>query len=58
MNENSPPSYGSANSAYQVIKMNVDNLKLIQVGFTLTDEDGNMPEGISTWQFNFKFDIK
>jgi CCR4-NOT transcription complex subunit 7/8 len=57
MNENSPPQYGS-NSTYQFIKMNVDNLKLIQVGFTLTDEDGNLPEGISTWQFNFKFDIK
>lgn len=57
MNENSPPSYGTS-SAYQIIKMNVDNLKLIQVGFTLTDEDGNFPEGVSTWQFNFKFDMK
>jgi CCR4-NOT transcription complex subunit 7/8 len=31
-------------------------LKLIQVGFTLSDAEGNFPEDISTWQFNLAFD--
>lgn len=43
---------------YTTIRMNVDNLKLIQIGITLCDEKGNLPDGISTWQFNFKFDLK
>lgn len=42
---------------YQTIRHNVDRLKLIQVGFTLSDENGNHPPGICTWQFNFKFDL-
>jgi len=41
---------------YKTIKMNVDELKLIQVGISLASEDGYMPEGVTTWQFNFKFD--
>jgi CCR4-NOT transcription complex subunit 7/8 len=42
---------------YKTIKMNVDELKLIQVGISLASEDGYLPEGVSTWQFNFKFDV-
>lgn len=42
---------------YKTIKMNVDKLKIIQVGITLADEDGHMPPGCGTWQFNFKFDL-
>jgi CCR4-NOT transcription complex subunit 7/8 len=38
--------------------MNVDNLKIIQLGITLSNEDGVFPEECSTWQFNFKFDLK
>jgi len=38
--------------------MNVDKLKVIQVGISLADEDGYLPQGIGTWQFNFKFDLK
>jgi CCR4-NOT transcription complex subunit 7/8 len=40
---------------YKTIKMNVDNLKVIQVGVTLCDEKGRSPSP-STWQFNLKFD--
>jgi len=32
-------------------------MKLIQVGITLSDAEGNLPPEISTWQFNFKFDV-
>ncbi|CDW81835.1 caf1-domain-containing protein [Stylonychia lemnae] len=42
---------------YLKIKANVDILKIIQVGITLSDENGNLPEPVSTWQFNFNFDI-
>ena len=31
---------------------------MIQVGLTLSDENGNSPPGGGTWQFNFKFDLK
>jgi CCR4-NOT transcription complex subunit 7/8 len=35
----------------------VDNLKIIQLGITLSDKNGNLPKDVSTWQFNFKFDV-
>ena len=38
--------------------MNVDKLKVIQVGISLADEEGFMPPGVGTWQFNFRFDLK
>ena len=41
---------------YKTIKMNVDNLKVIQVGITLCDEKGRYPPGNCTWQYNLKFD--
>merc|ERR1719447_673830 len=43
---------------YFTTKANVDMLKLIQVGITLMDEKGKTPEGISTWCFNFSFDLE
>jgi len=42
---------------YQQVKCNVDLLKLIQLGISLFDREGNSPKGISTWQFNFKFNL-
>ena len=42
---------------YQTLRCNVDLLKMIQVGLTLSDENGNPPPGGGTWQFNFKFDL-
>jgi CCR4-NOT transcription complex subunit 7/8 len=43
---------------YQVLRCNVDMLKLIQLGLTLMDENGNTPPGTYTWQFNFKFNLQ
>ncbi|KAJ1918676.1 CCR4-NOT core DEDD RNase subunit [Mycoemilia scoparia] len=42
---------------YQLLRCNVDLLKIIQLGITLSDAEGNLPsDGVpSTWQFNFKF---
>ena len=44
---------------YQLLRCNVDLLKLIQVGLSFCDEDGNPPPPPtpSTWQFNFKFSL-
>lgn len=41
---------------YQTMRCNVDMLKIIQLGITLCDEEGNRPEGM-TWQFNFQFNL-
>ncbi|CAG0902191.1 unnamed protein product [Darwinula stevensoni] len=42
---------------YQLLKCNVDLLKIIQLGLTFLDENGKTPPGYSTWQFNFKFNL-
>jgi CCR4-NOT transcription complex subunit 7/8 len=44
---------------YRTIKMNVDKLKVIQVGLSFADDTGCLPVShVCTWQFNFKFDLK
>jgi len=47
----------SADYQYQLLRCNVDLLKIIQLGLTFLDADGNLPEGVTTWQFNFKFNL-
>lgn len=43
---------------YQLLRCNIDLLKIIQVGITFMDENGKLPEtGYTTWQFNFKFNL-
>ncbi|KAF0296340.1 CCR4-NOT transcription complex subunit 7 [Amphibalanus amphitrite] len=42
---------------YQLRRCNVDHLKMIQLGITFFDEHGNMPHPITTWQFNFRFNL-
>lgn len=42
---------------YLRIKANVDDLNIIQIGITLSDEEGNVPTPVCTWQFNFQFDL-
>lgn len=43
---------------YQQLRVNVDMLKLIQLGLTFSDEEGNTPLGACTFQFHFQFDLK
>jgi len=48
----------TADYQYQLLRCNVDLLKIIQLGLTFLDEKGSLPEsGPSTWQFNFKFNL-
>jgi len=42
---------------YQTLRCNVDLLKIIQLGLTFADSEGNYPLGTCTWQFNFKFSL-
>jgi len=39
------------------MRCNVDLLKIIQMGITLSDANGNQPPDICTWQFNFHFSL-
>lgn len=45
-----------ADSLYQTVRVNVNATKLIQIGISLADEDGCVPPGTNTWQFNLHFD--
>ncbi|CAL8102715.1 unnamed protein product [Orchesella dallaii] len=42
---------------YELLKVNVDRLKIIQLGVTFMDKHGNTPPGVCTWQFNFRFSL-
>lgn len=44
--------------AYQTLRCNVDLLKIIQLGVTLSDCHGNLPNDVCCWQFNFKFNLE
>ena len=41
---------------YKSVKLNVESLKLIQLGITLSDSRGRFPYPYHTWQFNLEFD--
>ncbi|KAF6717848.1 CCR4-NOT transcription complex subunit 7 [Oryzias melastigma] len=47
----------NADYQYQLLRCNVDLLKIIQLGLTFMNEQGEYPPGTSTWQFNFKFSL-
>lgn len=42
---------------YQTLRCNVNLLKIIQLGITLLNDKGEVPEHCSTWQFNFRFSL-
>ena len=43
---------------YKSLKVNVDLLKIIQLGLSFADEEGNFAPGCPCWQFNFAFDLE
>lgn len=47
----------SADYQYQLLRCNVDLLRIIQLGLSFMDEEGKQPPGYPTWQFNFKFNL-
>jgi CCR4-NOT transcription complex subunit 7/8 len=42
---------------YKSLKVNVDLLKIIQLGLSFADENGNFAKGCPCWQFNFHFSL-
>ena len=46
-----------ANSWYDVLRENVNDLNLIQVGITLSNPEGVKPQPVNTWQFNLEFSL-
>jgi len=48
----------SSDYQYQLLRCNVDLLKIIQIGFTFYNDKGEQPSGGSTWQFNFRFNLQ
>lgn len=40
------------------MRCNVDILRLIQLGITLTNAEGQVPADVCTWQFNFYFNTE
>lgn len=42
---------------YKSLKCNVDLLKIIQLGLSFSDENGQLCPGCPCWQFNFAFDL-
>lgn len=44
---------------YNFLKVNVDLLRIIQIGLSFFDSKSSTPPGpYTTWQFNFKFDLQ
>jgi CCR4-NOT transcription complex subunit 7/8 len=43
---------------YKSLKINIDLLKIIQLGLSFADAEGNFCPGCPCWQFNFKFNLE
>lgn len=41
-----------------MVRENVNKLKMIQLGITLSSLEGEFPEPVCTWQFNFMFSLE
>jgi CCR4-NOT transcription complex subunit 7/8 len=48
---------GHSDFHYQTLRVNVDLLRIIQLGLTFSDENGELAEGCPTFQFNFRFSL-
>ncbi len=45
-------------NSYSLVRENCNKLKVIQLGLTLADENGQLVSENSIWQFNFQFDLE
>ena len=55
----SAKAYQGSSPAWQTIRVNVNILRVIQIGLTFRDEEGNAPTNRpSIFQVNFKFDLE
>lgn len=49
---------GAPDAGYQTLRCNVDMLRMIQLGISLSDGEGGVPTGVRCWQFNFQFSLE
>lgn len=54
--ETNKPLPAPGSTVYSKFKLNVDNMRLIQLGLSLGDMRGRQPSPVHTWQFNFHYD--
>ena len=47
--------YSEEDCEYFLVRRNVEETRMIQIGLTIADELGHVPHPVCTWQFNFKF---
>ena len=45
-------------NSYSLVRENCNQAKMIQIGFALANEKGELVSKNSIWQFNFKFDLE
>lgn len=50
------PDKNKQDTYFKTVTMNANFLKIIQIGITFFDKDGNHAKDCPAWQFNFKFD--
>mmetsp|Transcript_1937 Transcript_1937/g.4099 ORF Transcript_1937/g.4099 Transcript_1937/m.4099 type:complete len:352 (-) Transcript_1937:463-1518(-) len=48
----------TADYHYKSLQVNVDLLKIIQLGLSFADAEGNFAPGCPCWQFNFRFSLE
>ena len=48
----------SSDFHYQTLRCNVDLLKIIQLGLTFSNDEGELAPRVCTYQFNFKFSLQ
>eukprot|EP00730_Choanoeca_flexa_P019368 TRINITY_DN9454_c0_g1_i1.p1 TRINITY_DN9454_c0_g1~~TRINITY_DN9454_c0_g1_i1.p1 ORF type:complete len:277 (+),score=47.98 TRINITY_DN9454_c0_g1_i1:103-831(+) len=48
----------SEDHAFQSLICNINLLKMVQLGLTFFDQDGNRASPVSTWQFNFRLNVQ
>jgi hypothetical protein len=51
------PYYSTHEIDYQCVWHNVESTKLIQIGFSLANANGDLPATTTSWQFHLHFDL-
>ena len=51
------PNDVTSDFEYQIIRANVNRMKVIQIGITLARPDGTFASGAICFQFNMMFDV-
>ena len=53
--ERSAPARDVESYHYETMRLNVEQVRMVQLGLALFDEEGNMPPSNEVWQFHMRF---